>query len=212
MMHVASSGRTGSRSGGCRPRANGNSLSRLSARSRPRASGWVRGSGFIRRCLRALIFGTWSERWSTMASTFKPPPRARLSEVDVAEGVSYDRDGVVVEGVVSPRGQSCWAGRAKTYDVHLFSLAAWRLPRESLVSRELTLLRPVPPARDGEERESNVFEDFPQCSIQRLSVLLDTDRTRGIVEKVLTLERPDQELLAFSEQLKRPVVISTKQF
>jgi hypothetical protein len=56
-----------------------------------------------------------------MPSSFKPPARNSLAKVDVAEGVSYEKQCRIVEGVVSPRGMSGWPGDG--YGVHCFSLA-----------------------------------------------------------------------------------------
>jgi hypothetical protein len=147
-----------------------------------------------------------------LPSSFKPPAGSTLAKVDVAAGVEYDDRCVVVEGVVSPRGQSGWPGRGDGYDIHSFKFAGWRLPGQPLVDRELILLRPVPPSRDGQVPEVNIFEQFPPYSIGRLSVLLSKDQRRAVVERVLTIDRPEEVLLAFSERLRRPVVISTEQF
>jgi hypothetical protein len=147
-----------------------------------------------------------------MPPPFKPPASDSLATVDVAQGVSYEDECQVVEGVVSPRGQSGWPGRHSGYDVHCFSFANWRLPGGSLVGRELTLLRPVPPSRSGESRSENIFETFPAYSIQRFSVLLSKDHGRAVVEVVLAAEPVDETLRQFSEQLREPVVVSTARF
>jgi len=81
------------------------------------------------------------------------------------------------------------------------------------VDRELTLLRPVPPAiLSGKKRDDNIFDRCPAYSVQQLSVLLSKDQTRAVVEKILTSEGPDQELLSFAEALRKPVVICTEHF
>jgi hypothetical protein len=147
-----------------------------------------------------------------MPSSFKPPASDSLATVDVAEGVSYEDQCRVVEGVVSPRGQGGWAGRDPGYDVHCFSLANWRLAGESLVGRELTLLRPVSPSRAGEPRGENIFETFPAYSIQRFSVLLTKDHMRAVVEKGLAAEPADETLHQFAQRLREPVVVSTERF
>jgi hypothetical protein len=147
-----------------------------------------------------------------MPSSFKPPARDSLATVDVAEGVSYEDQCRVVEGVVSPRGQSGWPGRNPGYDVHCFSFANWRLPGEALVGRELTLLRPVPPFRNGEPREENIFERFPAYTIQRFSVLLTKDHMRAVVETVFAAETADGTLRQLAERLREPVVVSTDRF
>jgi hypothetical protein len=147
-----------------------------------------------------------------MLLPFKPPTRDSLATVEVAKGVSYEDECRVVEGVVSPRGQSGWSGRNSGYDVHCFSFANWQFPGGSLVGRALILLRPVPPSRSGETHDENIFETFPAYSIQRFSVLLSKDHGRAVVEKVLTAEPVDETLRYFSERLREPVVVSTACF
>jgi hypothetical protein len=143
--------------------------------------------------------------------SFNPPVGGSLAAVDVAD-VAYDERCIVIEGVVSPRGQGGWQGREAGYDVHCFAFAGWRRPGEALVERELTLLRPVPPSRGGQNHEENIFERFPPYSIQRLGVLLSKDQTRAVVEQALPMDEADQELLLFSDRLRQPVVISTERF
>ena len=143
-----------------------------------------------------------------MSLSFKPPASDSLATVDVAKGVSYEDHCRVVEGVVSPKGQGGWPRRDLGYDVHHFSFANWRLLGEPLVGRELTLLRPVPPSREGEPRGENIFETFPAYSIQRFSVLLSQDHTRAVLEKVLAAEPTDETLRQFAERLREPVVVS----
>src|SRR5437867_3930698 len=111
-----------------------------------------------------------------MPHSFNPPAGSVLAKVDIAKGVQYDDCCTVVVGVVSPRGQSGSPGRGEGYDVHYFAFAGWRLPGKPLVGRELTLLRPVPPARAGHQREENMFAQFLPYSIHRLSVLLSKDQ------------------------------------
>ena len=94
-----------------------------------------------------------------MPAPFTPPPLESLALVDVAEGVHYPDCPIVIEGVVSPRGQSGWYGRGSACNVHLFSFAGWRRPGEGLIRRELTLLRPVPPFTDGHKTFIEAFFD-----------------------------------------------------
>jgi hypothetical protein len=147
-----------------------------------------------------------------MPSRFKPPTGKNLAKVDVAEGVQYDDTCTVIEGVVSPSGQAGWPGASDSYEVHCFTFAAWRLRNKPLVMRELTLLRPVPPSRDDQPAEEDIFAQFPEYSIQRLRVLLSKDRTRAVVEKALPINGTDETLRSFSEQLRKPVEISIKHF
>jgi hypothetical protein len=143
-----------------------------------------------------------------MMTPFEPPSSESLAAVDVAEGVQYDAKCIVIEGVVSPRGQGGWGGREGKYDVHSLSFAGWLRPDGALVGRELTLLRPVPPFTPGD----GVFEELPAYSIQRMSVLLSTDQTRAVVETVVPVADPDKALVELADRLRTPVVVSTRQF
>jgi hypothetical protein len=144
-------------------------------------------------------------------SNFKPPVGGSLAAVDSADA-AYDERCTIIEGVVSPSGQGGWSGRDSGYDVHCFAFAGWRRPGQPLVEREITLLRPVPPSRDGQGREENIFERFPAYSIQRFSVLLSKDQTRAVVERALTIDTPDEALRLLSDRLRQPVIISTERF
>jgi hypothetical protein len=145
-----------------------------------------------------------------MPSSFKPPARNSLAKVDVAKGVSYEKQGRIVEGVVSPCGMSGWTGDG--YGVHCFSLADWRLAGGSLVGRKLIVLRPVPLPREGGPFDSGAFKEIPAYSIQRFSVLLSKDHQRAVVEKVFAANRRDKTLRQLAERLQEPVVVSTCDF
>jgi hypothetical protein len=148
-----------------------------------------------------------------MAPRFKPPARNSLAEADRAEGVVYGDQCIVVEGVVSAASGGGWCGPNDGYDIHCIEFAAWRRRGGSLIARELTLLRPVPPMiRNGLPDEKKIFDQLPAYSTQRLSVLLSQCETRAVVAKVLKISRPDETLLAYVERLRKPVVVSTKQF
>src|SRR5437016_864683 len=119
---------------------------------------------------------------------FIPPASDSLAMVDCGiEGWSeaYGDHCVVIEGVVAPGGDS---RLALGYDVYMFALAAWRHLGEPLVRRELTMLRPVAPSIGDQPRDDTVWEDLPEYSIQRFSVLLSKDQTRAVVEKVLPIK------------------------
>lgn len=150
---------------------------------------------------------------SQMLLSFKPPASVSLATVDVAEGVLYEDQCHVVEGIVSPRGQGGWPGRDPEYYVHCLSFANWRIAGGSLlVGHELTLLRPVPPSRNSVPRSENIFETFPAYSIQRFSVLLSENHLRAVVDKVLTAEPVDETLRQISERLRERVVVLTDRF
>jgi hypothetical protein len=142
-----------------------------------------------------------------MPSSLKPTARNALLKVETAQGVAYEKECRVIEGVVAPGHQS-----GSGADVHFFTFADWRLFGGQLVGRELTLLRRVPPSPDGRSFDSKHFDAFPDYSIQRFSVLLSEDHQRAIVEKALAVDRHDQTLRQLSERLQEPVVVSTRRF
>ena len=147
-----------------------------------------------------------------MTAPFKPPSGvAALARVDVA-GVEYGDACQVIEGIVSPRGGSAWQGKDGSHDVHCFSLAAWRCVGGAVVTKELTLLRPVPPDRPGQPRGVDIFAALPAYSIQWLRVLFSRDRTRAVVEMVLPHDAPDRELAALAEEMMKEVRIPTEGF
>lgn len=139
-----------------------------------------------------------------------PSGPAALARVDVAP-VEYGDACEVIEGVVSPRGMTGSSGRDGTPDVHIFSFAAWRCADGPLITKPLTILRPVPSVLAGKPGERGIFADIPAYSIQRMSVLLTLDRTRAVVEKALPIHQ-DAELAAFAEALRKGVRIPAESF
>jgi hypothetical protein len=125
-----------------------------------------------------------------------------LAKVDRAD-IAYEDQCVEIDGIVSPSGQGGW--HRDDYDVHCFSLAAWRRVAKALTTRELTILRPIPKGTRG-------FGDFPEFSIHRFSVLLSKESTRAIFARQLPSGEHDKELFTFGEELKRPVIIHTETF
>lgn len=136
-------------------------------------------------------------------STFKPPSLDCLAEVDSAD-CEY-REGVVeVEGIVSPSSQGGWPD-SDDYSVHCFSFTAWRYPAGQVVSKELTILRPVDPDADW-------FSEFPELSIHRIRVLMSADESRAIFASKSTYEAEADQLTEIAEELVKPVVINTERF
>jgi hypothetical protein len=140
----------------------------------------------------------------TMVGSFTPPNIKSLADIDVAD-TSYGDECVVIQGIVSPSSQGGWPGQNDQYKVHCFTFAAWHRLGEAIVKRDLNILRPVAP-------DADYFDDLPAYSIHRMSVLLSADRTRAIFEKPLPLTEPGEDLLAFGNELRKPVVISTETF
>lgn len=141
-----------------------------------------------------------------MLESFTPPGVETLSEIDVAEGVSYEGESVVIQGLVSPQSQGAVYADKGKYKVHQFHLAAWHRPGEAIRRDDLLILRPLPP--DVE----NYFGDFPAYSIQRFRVLISADGERSVLEQVLQVEEPVDELYAIADELGKPVVVSTERF
>lgn len=139
-----------------------------------------------------------------MKATFKPPSLDRLTEVDIAE-CEYGKSLVEVEGVVSPSGQGGWP-RTENYSVHCFSFAAWRRPGEDLVQKNsLTILRPVPVSGDW-------WSEYPELSLQRISVLLSGDETRAIFANKSKTKPQESGLIEIADNLAKPVTIATERF
>lgn len=141
---------------------------------------------------------------NSLPSSFSPPGIGSLADIDTAK-VPYEDECVVIQGVVSPDSQSGWPREDDAYKVHFFSLIAWRRIGEPLVRQDLKILRAVP-------ADADFWDDFPEYSIHRMSVLLSTDGRRAVFQKALPLDSPDEELLAVVEELRKPVVVSTKRF
>lgn len=141
-----------------------------------------------------------------MANSFKPPGIRSLVEIDRAD-CKYGSRSIMIEGLVSGSSQGGWSGKASTFKVHCYSLAAWRRAGKPIVERELTILRPVPVDADG-----SYFRDFPAYSTQRIRILLSTDEMRAIVKDVLETGITDDELQAIADKLQQPVVVWHDQF
>jgi len=142
-----------------------------------------------------------------MFGKFKSPNIDRLAEVDQAD-CEYDEKCKIIQGVVSPVGAGGWP-RSNDYQVHCFSFAAWReidgTAKEEMIEQKLTILRPVPLGKIP-------FDDFPEYTLHRIKALLSKDRTRAIFAGAEKLDSPDAELLAFTEELQKPVIVSTERF
>ncbi|WP_345681677.1 DUF2262 domain-containing protein [Novipirellula caenicola] len=138
-----------------------------------------------------------------MTSTFKPPRIDRLTEVDSAD-CEYKQGVVEIEGVVSPSGQGGWS-HSDDYDVHCFSFSAWRYPGQPIVSKDLTILRPVAPDADW-------FSEYPKLSIRRIRVMVATDESRAIFAGKATQMADKEVLVDMAKELAKPVVITTERF
>lgn len=117
---------------------------------------------------------------------------------------SYGGDFVVIQGLVSPESQCSWTGE-DGYDTHCFTLAAWRLVGEPVVTRELYVQRPI---RKG-SGWPGVFEKH---TVHRMEVLLSKDHTRAAFSRRLKMTEPDQELADVALELLQTVVLATDEF
>lgn len=154
--------------------------------------------------LLALLVLTGCGSDEPLPASFVPPGVESLADID-RKNTAYEQQTVVIQGVVSPDSQSGMPRKNAGYEVHYFTLSAWRRPGEPVVERDLTVLRAVPVGAD-------YWDDFKEYTIHSMSVLLSKDGTRAVFEKALPLESPDKELLAIAEKLRKPVVVSTKRF
>ncbi|MEL6610630.1 MAG: DUF2262 domain-containing protein [Bacteroidota bacterium] len=141
-----------------------------------------------------------------MRAAYHPPSLAVLTEID-ASGASYSSEPVIVQGLVSTRGQG--AVVHEDYLAHGFRLVAWRRVDGPLVERKLTVLRPVPTGHPW------IADALPGGQV-RLSVLLSDDETRAVFLDDLGLgdrfEHADDDLLDLAEALRRPSTIETTRF
>ena len=138
----------------------------------------------------------------TMPSSSNLPDVKSLTDIDPTS--SYCKNPVVIQGIVLP-GQSGCSKPGDAYEVHSFTFATWHRLGEPPVNRKLTILRRVLP-------DTKWWKDFPDYSIQRMSVLLSTDETRAVFKKLLPVDTPDDELQTISSNLQKPFIVSMKQF
>ncbi len=154
--------------------------------------------------LRHRLCSTTGSGESPMVQSFAAPNIESLADVDVAN-VPYESTSIELEGVVSPRSQGGWPGKDEKFEVHSFELAAWRIPGQPIMERDLLLLRPV-------RLHAKYFSDYPAYTVHRMKVLLSEDHTRAVLEKPLPLTKADDQLVAIAGELQKPVVINTKSF
>ena len=136
--------------------------------------------------------------------SFAPPGINTLTDIDIAND-SYGNESVVIQGVISGGSQGGWGGENDEYEVHCFDFVAWRREDGPVVDQELTILRAVPP-------EFDYWDDFPEYSVQKISVLLSSDESRAVFEKAIASNGQDEELSNISDNLQNPVSIETKRF
>lgn len=146
-----------------------------------------------------------------MPSVFRPPGCASLADVDNAEGIAYEDQPRIVEGIISPRAQATVHWPEQEYETHSFSFASWRFPGEAVTGCDLTLLRAIPLRHERGEYDDTLTQ-FPSYSVQRFSVLLAQDHTRAVIDEILVPSPDAEDLQPLAEELKKPVRISTSLF
>lgn len=162
---------------------------------------------FVRNAILLLalinLFGCSQSGESHVKSNFRPPSIDRLSEVDTAD-CEYKSGIVEIEGIISPVSQGGWP-HSDEYEVHFFSFSAWRFPGQSLVNKELTILRPVAP-------ETDYFSEFPKLSFHRIRVMISTDETRAIFAGKAAQPADTRGLDEVANELSKPVVMKSERF
>ena len=153
------------------------------------------------RILSLIGVGT---RIKPLPRPFRPPNIESLADIDVAD-VEYADAPVIIEGVISESGQSASGGDDEGYDVHMFDFAAWRQLDGPINETELLVLRPIP-------QDDDWGDVFPEHSVQRISVLLSTCKTRSIFHEAMKPNDSDPQWAAVIEKLCQPVVIQTERF
>jgi hypothetical protein len=144
------------------------------------------------------------QEWYRMSISFRLPTQFTLADVDLPE-IEYEDDCVTIHGIVSPSGQCGFSKEHGQYDVHMFTIAAWRDAQGNLIERELLVLRPVASGHDW-------GRDYPAFSTHRISVVLTKDGTRAVFNEALPPSPSDREFVSIIERLRQPVIVSTARF
>jgi hypothetical protein len=135
---------------------------------------------------------------------FVPAAMKSLKELDAA-GCAYGDSAVELEAIVSPLSQGGFTNDTLGCDVHGFTLAAWSISGQGVIERDLYVMRAVAP-------NSEYFSDYPSFTIHRMRVLLSKDSTRAVIEKVLTLDKPNNRLLELGRELRDTIVVNSDLF
>ncbi|MFO0941945.1 MAG: hypothetical protein U0930_14435, partial [Pirellulales bacterium] len=138
-----------------------------------------------------------------MAANFQLPNVNQLEEVDLI-GTVYQPGLVEIEGVVSPCEQFGWE-HPKGYEVHCFTLAAWRMVGSRIKISRLTVLRPLAP-------ESDWFSEYAPLSIHRIVVTLSEDNNRAIFANKPVASVNEVGLAEIAQELEQVIVIHHDQF
>jgi hypothetical protein len=133
------------------------------------------------------------QEWYRMSISFRLPTQFTLADVDLPE-IEYEDDCVTIHGIVSPSGQCGFSKEHGQYDVHMFTIAAWRDAQGNLIERELLVLRPVASGHDW-------GRDYPAFSTHRISVVLTKDGTRAVFNEALPPSPSDRGFVSIIARL-----------
>lgn len=130
--------------------------------------------------------------------------KEELINIDQAKA-QYSPEIIEIEGVVSP--ENGFGMPRKDFSVHIFSLTAWKIVSEKkIIKRSLIILRPV----DLSEEDLKEIASF---SILKLSVYLNSDRTRAIlINGKKAMDSRNIKLDKIANELKKHVEINTEIF
>ena len=136
-----------------------------------------------------------------MKPEFLPTSMTELQMVDTC--ADYPATTTEVLGLISQSGQG--ASIQEGYNVHLFSLSAWRHSGQNDVTeRDLTILRPIP--------SDSSWSDFPAGTIHKMQLLVSIDETRAVFSNLIESHVHDPGLELIALQLRKPVTIQTERF
>ncbi|TWU34194.1 hypothetical protein [Novipirellula artificiosorum] len=149
-----------------------------------------------------VLAGCSGPEGDALTESYIPPNLNSLAEVDVAD-VAYNDQPIVIEGLVSPSSQGASVRDDDGFDVHMFSLAAWKESNGSIIEDELLVLHPVAQDHDW-------GPDFPAFSVHRLKLLLSKERNRSILISSETIDSSPQ-FQSIAQKLLQPIVVETEQ-
>jgi hypothetical protein len=152
-----------------------------------------------------LVLGSCGEtEMEVMTEAFRPPGVTTLADVDIAD-VEYEDESVVVDGLISASSQGASSRDEERYNVHIFTIAAWREPGGPINEGDLIVLRSIPQDYEWDG-------DFAAYSVHRFKLLMSKERYRAVFEELLDSQETDPELIAVGKRLQQPVVIQSARF
>lgn len=137
-----------------------------------------------------------------MAKPFHPVKLESLSKIDEFE-IPYHQELVEIVGIVA-EGQACFPGESCRFDIHGFSIEAWRKIGGPIICKQIFVQRLVP-----KNSKPHPLDEFPRYSIIRCQVLLNADQSRAMFWELVPQVAEDKELSEVAKQLQRPLIIRT---